>query len=181
MQIGKETGAVCHACSNGQLILTCAVLSELQAQAELHDAGASAAEARIALSHVRRLRDDSRRTIPRAWSNEVAGQGEIRVVYDVENLRTKLQYGLFPKFRVLRNRKVHVPEAWTKDAIPAQIAQPFRIGGHRESRGIEIACRSIPVRQHERYPGNNVGPLDAPETRTSCGGDVDRSAALDRD
>ena len=105
--------------------------SELQAQAELQHARPSAAEPRIALSHVGRLRNEARRACIRvdcavrvnSRCNDVGRQGEVGMIENIKNLGAKLECQIFCQLCVFGNGKVRVPEARAVDLIASQIAE----------------------------------------------------------
>ena len=74
---------------DARLMKSCSCGLELQAQAKLHDARTAAAEARIALRHVWRLRDQA--GAGAAGRDDVRRQSKVRVVENVEEFRAELE------------------------------------------------------------------------------------------
>src|SRR3974390_1869726 len=104
--------------------------SELKADAKLHHARATAAEAGVALGHIRGLGNDPGGTggrIDRAVrinprGDDVRRQSEIRMIEDVEELGPQLQGHLLANFEVFGNGEVEIHEAGAVDLVATQIA-----------------------------------------------------------
>ena len=61
--------------------------------------------------------------VRRSGIDEEIGQGEIRVVEDIEELRAELKVHAIENLRAFGDRKIHVPELGAENRIPAQIAK----------------------------------------------------------
>ncbi len=102
-----------------------ALALELEAHAELHNARAATAEARVPLGHIWRLRDGARGTGVRnlsavrvdAGSDHVRRQREIRVIEEIEELRAELQRVVLTELEIFGRRKIQVAEAGAVDLI----------------------------------------------------------------
>src|SRR5579864_8308794 len=99
--------------------LLCEKNLKTQLQPELQHPRTATAQARIGLRYIRRLGDHARcagRRIDRpirvdARHNRIAGQREIRVIEDVEELSAELHRHALRDFRRLQEREVNLPES----------------------------------------------------------------------